>query len=277
MTNKGSRVEEHIRKSLQTRLYDRIHYVAETDSTNDLAKSHAKAGAREGTVIVADRQRQGRGRRGRPWQTESGQALLFSIVLRPPIPPQRAPLLVFLAAASVRAALAPYGDTFIKWPNDVVTEDDRKLCGILVELDAERDRIRHCIVGIGLNVTQTRDDFPESLRDTAASVTGLHGAPVDRMTLLPAVLDEFARRYDGALRNGFAPVLDEVRRYSATLGRPVRVHEAAGGGWNGTAVDVGDDGALLVKPAAGESGAPPVPVYAAEVSIRMEDVANDSS
>lgn len=257
---------------LQTGFVKQIRYRPETDSTNDEAKVLAKAGAPEGVVVVSDVQRKGRGRRGRNWADGPGQSLLFSVVVRPDIPPPQAPLLVFAAGAAVRTALLPYGETFIKWPNDVVTRDGRKLCGILVELDADRDKVHHCVVGIGINVGQSPEDFPPDLRGKAGSVAQLieSGSPLPvprREPLLAAVLDEFGRRLARAAREGFEPLLEEIRNHSATVGREVRVHEAVGTEWNGTAVDIAPDGALLVrKPGEAE----PVPVYAAEVSIRME-------
>lgn len=269
---------EEVLSALHTRLFHSIEYIPETGSTNDVAKQRAKAGAPEGTVVVADRQLQGRGRRGRSWETAPGQSLLLSIILRPDIPPRKAPLLVFLAAAAVRRALLPYGETFIKWPNDVVTAGGRKLCGILVEMDAEHDRVRHCVVGIGLNVRQRPQDFAEHVRDSAASVANLTDESVTRMAVLPRLLDEFARRYETALQDGFASVLREMREHSATFGRAVLVHEADGTTWEGTALDVQEDGALLVRPAAGDDDAEgrPVAVYAAEVSIRMEETNNET-
>lgn len=264
--------EERVLPGVDRNLYRAIHYVPATDSTNDLAKQHAKAGAPEGTVVITDRQLHGRGRRGRAWETTAGQSLLFSIVLRPDIPPRQAPLLVFLAAAAVRASLSAHGNVFIKWPNDIVAEDGRKLCGILVEMDAEHDRVRHCIVGIGINVSQRQQDFAAQLQGSATSVQLLAGGPVSRLQLLQTILNEFAQRYAVALRTDFAEVLHDARRFSATLGRRVRVHEQSGDTWNGTAVDLRSDGALLVRPAA---GADALAVYAADVSIRMEDVVNE--
>lgn len=265
--------ERTIMAGLSGGLYRGITYVAATDSTNDLAKQHAKAGAPEGAVFITDKQLRGRGRRGRAWETPAGRSLLFSIVLRPNIPPRKVPLLVFLAASAVRAAVAPFGDVFIKWPNDIVAGDGRKLCGILVELDAEHDHVRHCVVGIGVNVNERRQDFPEERRDQATAVSIIRGARVNRVELLQSILNEFSARYEAALTHGFGPVLGEARRHSATLGRAVRVHEPNGDQWLGMAVDLHSDGALLVRPA---TGGDTVTVYAADVSIRMEETGVES-
>lgn len=283
----------------------RIVRLDETGSTNDDAKQLARAGAPEGTVVVAERQTAGRGRRGRSWITPPGTALTFSVVLRPDIAPTQVPLLVFLAAAAVRQAAeevleeaaggAPGPDVLIKWPNDVVVEN-RKLCGILVETNADRDQVHWCIVGIGVNVNQQADEFPPDLRQQATSLRQLAGGPVDKDALLSRILSGLASLYETALNDRFAGLLAEVRRWSATLGRSVRVYEADGSWWDGIAEEIRDDGALLVRPdvafspardASGvDSPAPAsdasrrshratedglVAVYAADVSVRRAD------
>jgi len=193
--------------------------------------------------------------------------LWFSVLLRPDILPRQGPSLAFLAAAAVREAVAAAGGTpvFIKWPNDVVAGDGGKLAGILVEMDATQSRIRHCIVGVGVNVNQREEDFPPELRAEAVSVRQLSGSPLDRVALLRAILAGFASRYSVVVSEGFGPLLDEVRRHSATVGRTVRVLETTGEAWDGRAVAIQDDGALLVEPLAGGAARA---VYAADVSIR---------
>ena len=326
---------ERVMPGLDAGFYRQLVYLPEVGSTNDVARERARAGAPEGTIIVADRQTRGRGRRGRAWASPAGSGLWFSLVLRPPVPPRETPLLALLAAAAVREAVAEAvrvagavrvpeavrvteavrvagavrvaeavrvakavreaaavreaeiareadavreGETvpqaegtavvntvLIKWPNDVVDAFGRKLGGILVELDAAHDRVRHCVVGIGVNVNQRLEDFPPELRGAAVSVRLLAGRPVERVPLLQAILAGFAARYRHAVETGFGPLLDEVRRHSATLDRDVRVMETTGNEWDGRAVAILDDGALLVQPA---GGGPARTVYAADVSIR---------
>lgn len=286
----------------------RIVRLNETGSTNDDAKQLARAGAPEGTVIVAERQTAGRGRRGRSWVTPPGTALTFSVVLRPHIAPAQVPLVVFLAAAAVRQAAAEVleeaggetagPDVLIKWPNDVVVED-RKLSGILVEANADRDQVHWCIVGIGVNVNQQADDFPPDLRQQATSLRRLTGGSVAKDALLSRILSGLASRYEAAVNDGFADLLAEVRRWSATLGRSVRVYAADGSHWDGFAEEIRHDGALLVRrdaptksgaaTTAGsatsvggldsrsgvESGDELVAVYAADVSVRRAEKGDD--
>lgn len=269
----------------------RIIRLEETGSTNDDAKRLAREGAPEGTVIVAERQTAGRGRHGRRWFAPPGTALTFSVILRPPVAFGQAPLLAFLAAAAVReaaeAALAEstpgaaeneHGQgrrwtepVLVKWPNDVVV-GGRKLCGVLVETSAAETaagpaRLPWCVVGVGVNVNQREEDFPAPLRGQATSLRCLAGREFDRERLLRHILAGMERRYQVIAARGFQELLDETRRWSATVGRPVQVLEADGSAWDGFAVDIGDDGALLVRPAGADDGRL-VALYAADVSVR---------
>jgi len=258
---------ERVTAGLGEPLFQRVYCLDETGSTNDVAKAEARAGAPEGTIVIAERQTKGRGRRGRAWESPPGTGLWFSIVLRPPLMAREAPLLALLAAAAVReaVAVATGAPVSIKWPNDVVDAAGRKLCGILVEMEADGERIRHCVVGVGVNVNQAASDFPPELQATASSARMAAGRPVERVPLLQAILRGIAARYRNVLGQGFGAVLGEARLHSATVGRGVRVWESRDDAWDGTAVAILDDGALLVAP---EDGAPPRAVYAADVSVR---------
>lgn len=236
----------------------------ELPSTNDHLRLLSREGAPEGTLVLAERQTAGRGRRGRQWVSPPGMGLWFSVLLRPSRPAREAPLFALLAAAAVRAAVHEVtgAPAQIKWPNDVVVAD-AKLAGILAEVEGPA-ACAACIVGIGVNVNQTAEDFPPELRGKATSARLVAGRAVPRETLLRTILQQLGPRYQQALQEGFAPLLAEVTRSSATLGRPVSVTEAACT-WEGLAVGLACDGALLVRP---QGGSEPVAVYAADVSIR---------
>src|SRR5512139_1352036 len=142
-----------------------IEYVETTESTNTLAQERARAGAGEGTVVIAETQTRGRGRLGRAWLSPPYRNLYLSIVLRPPLPPGAAPrlaLVVGLATAETVAEWAP--DAAVKWPNDVVV-DGQKVAGILTEMDADSERVRFVIAGIGVNLNIGTEEFPPELRD----------------------------------------------------------------------------------------------------------------
>lgn len=154
-------------------------------STNDVAVAAAGERQPEGLVVVADEQRAGRGRLGRGWESPKGAGLYVSVLLRPPVPPPAWPLLGLLCGVAAVAALRRAGgvEGALKWPNDVLV-DGRKIAGILAEVTGDA-----VVVGMGLNVLQTRDQLP---RPDATSIL-LAGGRVDREALLTAWLDELAR------------------------------------------------------------------------------------
>lgn len=228
-----------------------IRHVLDVPSTMTVAGEAAAAGAPDGTVIVAERQTQGRGRLGREWHSAPGRGIWMTIVLRPPMSPMELAPLTLLAAVGVAAGieaatgLAPG----IKWPNDVLL-NDRKVCGILTELLAEQDAVRYVLVGIGINVHQTPDEFPGEVRHLATSLAVAAGHAVDRVAVVRAVLAALDREYDAALRGGFGPVLDRWRARSVTLGREVTV-QTAGRTLVGIAEDITAQGGLIVREPAG--------------------------
>jgi BirA family biotin operon repressor/biotin-[acetyl-CoA-carboxylase] ligase len=229
----------------------RIHYVEELDSTNDEALRLAEAGALHGEVVVADVQRQGRGRRGRSWVAPRGKAVTMSVILRPAIGPARAPEITLAAAVAVAEAARELGagSARIKWPNDVECKG-RKIAGVLTELRAEMDRIRHAVLGIGFNVTLQMQDFPEELRRTATSLFLESGERQPRPIVCASLLEHLEEWLSLHETEGFGPVADRWRELSSTLGRKVRItgdDELV----EGDAVDLADDGALLVRPARG--------------------------
>ncbi len=228
----------------------------------------ARQGEPEGVVLVADHQRAGRGRSGRSWTAPPGASLLCTILLRPPA--SVAPLVTFalaVAAAEAVEQLAGFSPG-LKWPNDLVVEDDtgrtRKLAGILAEAEwpagsniaagyrAPAPHERAVVAaGIGLNVCWP-DDLPDELADIAVAVNHLApGAGVGRDDVLDALLDRFAPHYSRLVEGDVASLLDSWRARSATLGRQVRV-DLGPDDLQGTAVDVDADGHLIVETAEGQ-------------------------
>ena len=148
-----------------TRFGRRLETFETIDSTNIRAGQLAREGAPEGTLVVAERQTHGRGRLGRSWVSPARVNLYASFVLRPQLAPADAPQLALAAAVAVARALAPLapGRVAIKWPNDCLL-DGRKVAGILTEMDAEVDRVRAVVLGIGVNLNATTRAFPIALR-----------------------------------------------------------------------------------------------------------------
>jgi BirA family biotin operon repressor/biotin-[acetyl-CoA-carboxylase] ligase len=175
------------------------------ESTQTVGRRLAALGAPEGTVIVADAQRAGRGQRGRTWTAPSGAGLLVSCLLRPPLPPSRWPTLTRVGAAAVVDAV---GDLTglparLKWPNDVVV-GERKLAGVLAESVVGPAPV--VVLGLGINVGQRTADWPPELRGRAVSLAEL-GHPVSRPALLAALLARLETRYAAYLAGGPAELL----------------------------------------------------------------------
>ncbi len=239
----------------------RIHSFAELPSTNDEAHRIAEEGALHGEVVIADLQTQGRGRRGRSWVAPPGKALTFSVVLRPSLPPVRAPEITLVAAVAVAEASRELGAhaARIKWPNDIECRG-RKLAGLLTELRAEPDRIRHAVLGVGCNVSFETHDFPEDLRPAATSLLIETGEKIPRPLACARLLEHLEEWLSLHETEGFAPVRERWRELSSTLGHRVRV-TGDGEPFEGDAVDLDADGALLVREPAGRM----VRVVAADV------------
>jgi BirA family transcriptional regulator, biotin operon repressor / biotin---[acetyl-CoA-carboxylase] ligase len=176
-------------------------WLAETASTNDVAREWALAGAPHGAVVVAGRQTQGRGRRARRWNSPAGAGLYASFILRPGWLAKKAPNLAILGGMAAYRALEKAGvqNLRVKWPNDILAAG-RKICGVLVEPRIGAGHIEFAVVGIGINVGHAAADFPEELRGLATScrIEGV-AAPVDRLLeWLVESLDEACRApFDG--------------------------------------------------------------------------------
>lgn len=238
-----------------------VHF-DEIPSSNDEARRLAATGAADGTVVVAEAQRSGKGRLSRGWYSPSRQGIWFSVILRPQFLPQDAPKCTLLAAVAIVRAIRKAGmEVGIKWPNDILYQG-KKLVGILTEMSAEMERIHFVIIGIGINVNLWRDDFPEELRDIATSLAMIKGQPLPRLPLFADILAELEALYLEVQAQGFAALFDEWRKYTVTLGQEVNVmgiHET----FSGTAVDIDEDGALLIDTLQGRRR-----VLAGDVSIR---------
>ena len=229
-----------------------IHHYADLASTNDEAHRLAEQGALHGEVVVAEIQTAGRGRRGRPWISPPGGSIALSVILRPALPPGRAPEIALAAAVAVCEAARELGarSAAIKWPNDVEC-DGRKLAGLLTELRTDGERTRHVILGVGLNCNAELRDFPEELQESATSLRVERGEAVPRALAcarLLEALDEWLALHD---LEGFPPVRARFRQLSSTLGRRVQV-ELEPGVVEGDALDLAEDGALLVRTERGE-------------------------
>jgi len=218
-------------------------------STNTLAFAEGVAGAPHGLTVVADAQTGGRGRRGRDWHSPPGAGLYVSVLLRPRLLPQAAPPLAFAAAVAVAEVLEKTLDLAprLKWPNDVQL-GGRKVCGILLEMSAEPERVAFVVCGIGLNVNA--DALPPDLAHRATSLRLELGEPVARPLVLAPLLGALERWVDRYVDEGFAPLREAWLARAAHLGQEVRV-DTPNGTILGVAETLDADGALVLRLASG--------------------------
>lgn len=225
----------------------RIHHFMTIGSTNQEAKRFAADGEPEGAIVVAEQQTAGRGRLSRQWFSPKTGGIWFSVILRPGVQPAEAAKFTFLGAVAVANAirLATGLAVEIKWPNDIHYQG-RKLVGILTELNAEWDAINYIVMGVGINVNIAADAFPAELRESATSLQRETGETVSRQQLLCHILEQFETLYNDVKTGGFASVFTAWRGMNCTLGREVCV-SSAHQRLVGVAVDIDDDGALIIR------------------------------
>ena len=238
-----------------------LFYRETVDSTNDWAKKEGQAGAKEGSIYLAERQAAGKGRRGRVWESPAGTSLSMSLLLRPGVRREHVSMLTLvMGLAAARGIRQVSGlEAEIKWPNDVVY-GGKKLCGILTELAPRGDFV---VIGTGINVNT--EQFPEALRDRATSLYLELGRKVSREETAAAVFTEFFRYYRRFLETENLELFrEDYNSLLANRGRHVRVMDLRTP-FEGTALGINELGELLVRrDDTGETEA----VYAGEVSVR---------
>ncbi len=217
---------DDIKKKLGNRIIGKtIHLAADVVSTNTLAVAMASQGEPEGTAVIAETQTGGKGRLGRKWISPKGN-LYLSVVLRPAIPPHKAPLVTLMGAAAVAAAIrtACSLPAAIKWPNDILVSG-RKVCGLLTEMSAEPERVKHVVLGIGVNVNMRPDELPPDVREHATTLSAEAGRSIDRTALLQQILRELEKRYRAMLADE-SNVFTEWEAMNVTIGNRVAVRGA---------------------------------------------------
>ncbi len=254
LSGPDSLLPAEIKAGSENRLIGReVVYFAETDSTNLRAQALGDDGAAEGTVIIADRQTAGKGRLGRQWFSPPGVNLYASVLLRPPIPPRRAPQLTFVSALAVARAIEETSglEPTVKWPNDILL-DGRKVAGLLNELNAETERVNYVVLGIGVNLNMTADQFPGDLRYPATSLALQKGEPVSRVTFARALFRHIDQLYELYLLKGFSPLLHAWESLFELTGQPAEV-DYQDRVLRGIVEGLDSDGALLLRLPNGET------------------------
>jgi BirA family biotin operon repressor/biotin-[acetyl-CoA-carboxylase] ligase len=221
----------------------------ELTSTNAGASRMAEEGAPHGTVVLADTQSAGRGRMGRSWFSPPGVNLYFSVILRPEIESSDAPLLSLASAVGVADGVRGFvgRPPTVKWPNDLLYRG-RKFCGILLEMSAQGGRVRHVVLGVGINVNIT--EFPAELQQTATSLQLERGTPLRRAALLASVLNSLEDWIDRLAADGPSPIVEAWLDLADWIGKSIVVN-LPDGQVTGVALGIDRSGALQFK---GEDG-----------------------
>lgn len=272
VTNKGYRIlacpdvisAEEVKSLLSTRWAGQeIAYYSILDSTNNRAKRLAEEGAAHGTLVIADEQTGGRGRRGRSWKTPPRSAIAMTLIIRPKLPTEKASMITLLMGMAVASACRellglPAG---IKWPNDVVI-GGRKICGILTEMSAEMDGIHYLVIGTGINVNM--DEFPEEIRDVATSLSIQAGHTVNRAEVICLCMKYFEQYYEIFMETeDLSGLRDTYHEILVNLNKEVRVLEP-GNEYCGISRGINEKGELLVE----RENQTVEAVFAGEVSVR---------
>jgi BirA family biotin operon repressor/biotin-[acetyl-CoA-carboxylase] ligase len=242
-----------------------VYYYDVIETSNDTAKELAGEKAPNGAVVIAEEQGGGKGRLGRSWYSPKYTGIYFSIILHPTVSPSEASQLTMVAAVAYAQAVRRVTgvQAGIKWPNDLLV-NGRKICGILTEMSADMDQIEYLVVGAGLNVNHTKEDFPPDLQETATSLHIETGQTYSRKDLMQAMLEDLEEWYTVWLEQGFPAVLGKWRELSVSINCPVRVLTLKDT-WDGWSKDVDESGALLVEKADGTVHR----LISGEVSLRI--------
>ena len=236
-----------VKKGLKTKFMGKdIHYFKEVDSTNDVAKYLAENGAEEGTVVVAEIQNRGKGRRGKTWISPPG-GVWMSIILRPDIPPSKAPQLTLVTGVAVAETLKKELnlDVGIKWPNDILI-GNKKVCGILTEVNASINNVNYIIVGIGIDMNVDVPLLPPDLQKGATSLKNELDTEINGAILVQKFLLNLEKLYSQFTAGKFPDILNEWRFLSKTIGSKVEVR-TRGKTIRGDAVGINKDGILILE------------------------------
>ncbi len=253
-----------IKVHLDTKIIGReITYKESLTSTQDLAHRLAQEGVEEGHVVIADEQKKGKGRLGREWYSPIGTSIYMSIILKPKIPPQQAPQLTLLAAVGVVQGIkrATGLDCDIKWPNDVLI-NGKKVVGILTEMQSEPDAVHSVIIGIGINVNQSSEQFPSAIRDIATSLAVESKKDQNRSEIIRCIFQEIEKLYNLYLEFGFSVIKPLWESYAVSLGRQIKAR-TVNNVLVGLAKGITDEGVLLLEDDFGKTHH----IYSADIEI----------
>ncbi len=230
-----------------------IHAYQTLQSTNQTALQLASQGARNGTIVVAEQQTAGRGRLGRSWLSPSGLGIYITIILKPQFKTEQASGITLMTGLIVATTIEEQTGLplAIKWPNDLLI-NGHKVCGILSEISADREKIEHLVVGIGININQSVADFPDDLRTTATSLQIATGRYINRVQLLQKLLLNFEKGYLLFMQSGLSPFLDQIKTKSSLIGQHIQIGYGEKS-IEGIATDISTSGSLIVTTQSGQA------------------------
>lgn len=254
---------EEIQEDLNTLFIGRnLHYYQSIDSTNKRAKEIANV-EKEGTIVVAEEQFQGKGRLGRDWISPKDKGIYMSIILKPDLEPMKVSKITLIGAAAVNKALYNLRiKSQIKWPNDILI-NEKKICGILTEISGELNMVDYLIMGIGINVNVDGVDIPDELKNKATSIKIEEGKAINRKLLMANILNELESLYIDFRDNGdISKTIEICKENSALIGKEINVIRGKETR-KGIALDISEIGELIVEFETGIEN-----IYSGEVSIR---------
>lgn len=259
--------QKSILENLNNKDFFKITILDSTTSTNSEARIMAENNVPEGTVIIADKQTAGRGRMGRSFSSPEGCGIYMSIILKPNFSAEKALLITTAAATSISKAIETNTEknTGIKWVNDIYIED-KKVCGILTEsvTDPKTNILKYVILGIGINITEPKDGYPNEIKNIAGAIFKYGQTPVNfRNELIAEVLNEFLKEYPYILQKKH---LDYYRKKSILIGEKVDIIKLGEICAEATVIDINDDCSLSVKYNDGKTGI----INSGEVSVKKK-------
>lgn len=256
--------KERITPYLETlQLGNNILYFPICDSTQNIAGEKARNGAPHGTVVITEAQTAGRGRLERSWDSSANKGIWMSVIIRPEISPHLAPQFTLVSAVAITKAIEDVTGVVptIKWPNDLLV-NEKKVTGILTELQADMDRVHSIIIGIGVNVNQELESFEESIQSIATSLKLETGIEINRAELVAKILFYLEKYTTIYVESGFGPIKILWESYSCTIGNRVRANllrETL----EGIAIGITNDGVLQLQLDDGEIRG----IYSADIHL----------
>jgi len=242
-------IRQEIVEGLETKVFGRQEMIVleHTDSTNIQARQMAEQGAPHGSIIIAEDQSHGRGRKERTWFSLPGKSIMLSLILRPILPPEKAPRITLMAAVAAAETLIRLTglDIRIKWPNDLLV-NNKKLAGISTGMSTDMDAVNYVILGMGLNVSTQKKEFPDELQSIATSLLMETKKNISRIQIIKEFLFQFETFYDILCDKGFEPILELWKAHARIIGEAVSV-ALPENTISGIVQDIGPDGALILQ------------------------------